>query len=87
MKVDTTKASLAGLLLGAFSLLLAGCGNKGDLVLVRKPATLDLPSPVSVPEQQQTRANAEAAQVGSEGVVLDLSDAIPEQKKKKKVGE
>lgn len=88
MKFDTTKAMLAGLLFTAFSLLLTGCGNKGDLVLVRKPAAVDVPSPVSVPEEQeqeQTRVNTGETEVKPDGVVLDISEVIP--KKKKTAGE
>jgi hypothetical protein len=86
MSFDIT-ALRYGLVCGACVMLLSGCGNKGDLELVRKPAALDLPAPVSVPEEGQTTSTNTEPTVGTDGVVLDISEVTPEKKKKKAVSE
>ncbi len=86
MKLDIT-AALQGLVVGICVMLLVGCGNKGDLELVRKPVAVNLPAPVSVPEDMTTAPEAPEVSVGSEGVVLDIPDVAAEKKKKQTVSE
>jgi len=55
--------------------------------LVRKPVAVNLPAPVSVPEDMTTAPEAPEVSVGSEGVVLDIPDVAAEKKKKQTVSE
>ncbi len=83
MKVVKPGTALMSVVLGATLVVLSGCGNKGDLEYTRKPVAVELPSPVSVPNTPEKSVQP----VGDDGVLLDITEVEPAEKKKKLPGE